>query len=227
MQLLISNTSIHSKAFKNSQKYAYCCISSVTQTFLNVYSGIISQLCAQCAVIGIQKSSSSTPHRWLDDSRVFNLLLFALLWHARLAQNIAVNTNTSKINYKNKPIYLPLGAHNINYIVQQSVAYLFPIIRYRVRRKGCSICWEKVCAEIRLTGTALLVNKGGLKMAFHTFLQEYMQIPIVTRVYTTACVITTLAVVRIYIYIYKCSSSGILYLNVLYILISLHIVIRI
>lgn len=34
-------------------------------------------------------------------------------------------------------------------------------------------------------------------MAYQTFLQEYMQIPIVTRVYTTACVITTLAVVNI------------------------------
>lgn len=32
-------------------------------------------------------------------------------------------------------------------------------------------------------------------MAYQTFLQEYMQIPIVTRVYTTSCVITTLAVV--------------------------------
>lgn len=31
-------------------------------------------------------------------------------------------------------------------------------------------------------------------MAYQTFLQEYMQIPIVTRVYTTACVITTLCV---------------------------------
>lgn len=32
-------------------------------------------------------------------------------------------------------------------------------------------------------------------MAYQTFLQEYMQVPIVTRVYTTACVITTVAVV--------------------------------
>lgn len=31
-------------------------------------------------------------------------------------------------------------------------------------------------------------------MAYQTFLQEYMQIPIVTRYYTTACVVTTLAV---------------------------------
>ncbi|KAG4075745.1 hypothetical protein HA402_003571 [Bradysia odoriphaga] len=31
-------------------------------------------------------------------------------------------------------------------------------------------------------------------MAYQTFLQEYMQIPIVTRVYTSTCVITTLAV---------------------------------
>lgn len=32
-------------------------------------------------------------------------------------------------------------------------------------------------------------------MAYQTFLLEYMQIPIVTRLYTTACVITTIAVV--------------------------------
>ncbi|XP_055296675.1 derlin-2 [Sitodiplosis mosellana] len=31
-------------------------------------------------------------------------------------------------------------------------------------------------------------------MAYQTFLAEYMQIPIVTRIYTTACVITTIAV---------------------------------
>uniref|UniRef100_A0A6B2E4H3 Derlin n=1 Tax=Phlebotomus kandelakii TaxID=1109342 RepID=A0A6B2E4H3_9DIPT len=31
-------------------------------------------------------------------------------------------------------------------------------------------------------------------MAYQTFRQEYLQIPIVTRIYTTACVITTLAV---------------------------------
>jgi len=33
-------------------------------------------------------------------------------------------------------------------------------------------------------------------MAYQTFRQEYMQMPVVTRAYTTACVITTLAVVR-------------------------------
>lgn len=32
-------------------------------------------------------------------------------------------------------------------------------------------------------------------MAFQSFLREYMQMPIVTRVYTTACVLTTVAVV--------------------------------
>lgn len=32
-------------------------------------------------------------------------------------------------------------------------------------------------------------------MAYQTFLQEYMHVPVVTRVYTTACVITTIAVV--------------------------------
>nr|CAD7577971.1 unnamed protein product [Timema californicum] len=31
-------------------------------------------------------------------------------------------------------------------------------------------------------------------MAYQTFRQEYMQMPVVTRAYTTACVITTLAV---------------------------------
>ena len=32
-------------------------------------------------------------------------------------------------------------------------------------------------------------------MAFQTFQQEYMQMPPITRAYTTACVVTTLAVV--------------------------------
>ncbi|KAM9793646.1 derlin-2 isoform X2 [Syngnathus acus] len=31
-------------------------------------------------------------------------------------------------------------------------------------------------------------------MAYHTFQQEYLQIPLVTRAYTTACVLTTAAV---------------------------------
>ena len=34
-------------------------------------------------------------------------------------------------------------------------------------------------------------------MAYQTFQQEYMQMPVVTRTYATACVVTTLAVVRI------------------------------
>ena len=34
------------------------------------------------------------------------------------------------------------------------------------------------------------------KMAYQTFLQEYMQMPLITRAYTTACVLTTIAVVR-------------------------------
>ena len=33
-------------------------------------------------------------------------------------------------------------------------------------------------------------------MAYQTFHQEYMHIPVVTRVYTTACVLTTTAVVK-------------------------------
>lgn len=52
-----------------------------------------------------------------------------------------------------------------------------------------------------------LLHRNGLKpiikynstMAYQTFLHEYMQIPIVTRVYTTACVITTIAVVSNYL----------------------------
>ena len=35
-----------------------------------------------------------------------------------------------------------------------------------------------------------------ITMAYQTFQQEYMQMPSVTRAYTTACVVTTLAVVR-------------------------------
>ena len=34
-------------------------------------------------------------------------------------------------------------------------------------------------------------------MAYQTFQQEYMQIPVVTRVYATACVLTTTAVVSL------------------------------
>ena len=34
------------------------------------------------------------------------------------------------------------------------------------------------------------------KMAYQTFQQEFMQIPVVTRVYSTACVFTTTAVVN-------------------------------
>lgn len=34
-------------------------------------------------------------------------------------------------------------------------------------------------------------------MAYQTFQQEYMQIPVITRLYTTACVFTTAAVVSI------------------------------
>jgi len=34
-----------------------------------------------------------------------------------------------------------------------------------------------------------------LRMAYRTIQQEYMQIPPVTRAYTTACVLTTVAVV--------------------------------
>lgn len=40
-------------------------------------------------------------------------------------------------------------------------------------------------------------------MAYQTFLQEYLQIPICTRIYTTACVITTIAVVKYNSFSYK------------------------
>lgn len=38
-------------------------------------------------------------------------------------------------------------------------------------------------------------REGGGKMAYQTFRQEYLQVPPVTRAYTTACVLTTAAVV--------------------------------
>lgn len=40
-------------------------------------------------------------------------------------------------------------------------------------------------------------------MAFRPLTQEYLQMPVVTRAYTTACVLTTLAVVRIVYFIYN------------------------
>ena len=39
---------------------------------------------------------------------------------------------------------------------------------------------------------------GRTKMAYQSFQAEYMQMPIVTRAYTTACVFTTLAVVSFF-----------------------------
>jgi Derlin-2/3 len=41
-------------------------------------------------------------------------------------------------------------------------------------------------------------------MAYQTFRQEYMQMPVVTRAYTTACVITTLAVVSVKFILKNC-----------------------
>lgn len=38
-------------------------------------------------------------------------------------------------------------------------------------------------------------RRGSAKMAYQTFRQEYLQVPPVTRAYTTACVLTTAAVV--------------------------------
>lgn len=47
---------------------------------------------------------------------------------------------------------------------------------------------EILWAEARALG-------GSAKMAYQTFRQEYLQVPPVTRAYTTACVLTTAAVV--------------------------------
>ena len=38
-------------------------------------------------------------------------------------------------------------------------------------------------------------RQKGKRMAYQTFQQEYMQMPPITRAYTTACVLTTVAVV--------------------------------
>lgn len=43
-------------------------------------------------------------------------------------------------------------------------------------------------------------------MAYQTFRQEYLQMPTVTRAYTTACVITTIAVVRAFIIVHNNGS---------------------
>lgn len=40
-----------------------------------------------------------------------------------------------------------------------------------------------------------VVGSKQVEMAYQTFQQEYLQIPVVTRTYTTACVLTTAAVV--------------------------------
>ena len=38
-------------------------------------------------------------------------------------------------------------------------------------------------------------------MAYQTFRQEYLHMPVVTRAYTTACIITTLAVVSFWFFL--------------------------
>lgn len=50
----------------------------------------------------------------------------------------------------------------------------------------------RACAERRRKRK----QRRGAKMAYQTFRQEYLQVPPVTRAYTTACVLTTAAVVR-------------------------------
>ncbi|PSN40624.1 Derlin-2 [Blattella germanica] len=55
-------------------------------------------------------------------------------------------------------------------------------------------------------------------MAYQTFRQEYMQMPVVTRAYTTACVITTLAVVRVMFFQLDLVSPFQLYFNPILIL---------
>ena len=59
-------------------------------------------------------------------------------------------------------------------------------------------------------------------MAYQTFQQEYMQIPVVTRVYATACVLTTAAVVSLnFIPYFFCISFGWGYI---YLSVHLHLI---
>lgn len=77
-----------------------------------------------------------------------------------------------------------------------------------VWNENCEIKWFRRISQAT-RNEAQLVDK----MAFQTFLQQYMQIPVVTRIYTTACVITTLAVVGLLFQIsYLCIGSA--YLSV-------------
>lgn len=47
------------------------------------------------------------------------------------------------------------------------------------------------------------------KMAYQSFQAEYMQMPTVTRAYTTACVLTTLAVVSVILEVLVCAIKPI------------------
>ena len=47
------------------------------------------------------------------------------------------------------------------------------------------------------------------KMAYQSFQAEYMQMPTVTRAYTTACVLTTLAVVSLFLKLLKYTFKAI------------------
>ena len=56
---------------------------------------------------------------------------------------------------------------------------------------------QKQTRKSGFTDVSLTCDLGRTrKMAYQTFQQEYLQMPVVTRTYTTACVVTTLAVVR-------------------------------
>lgn len=55
--------------------------------------------------------------------------------------------------------------------------------------------WERGASGGRGGGRAGAGRAGAAKMAYQTFRQEYLQVPPVTRAYTTACVLTTAAVV--------------------------------
>lgn len=49
-------------------------------------------------------------------------------------------------------------------------------------------------------------------MAYQTLRNEYLNTPPITRVYTTACVVTTLAVVSTLIFLIECMTNFIQYL---------------
>ena len=57
---------------------------------------------------------------------------------------------------------------------------------------------EQWAFKFLLLGTQCHQEDRFIRMAYQTFQQEYMQMPPITRAYTTACVFTTLAVVCVF-----------------------------